>query len=88
MRSVAAASISVMNDRVDYFCARAEHQGSELDDDVLTMHEDSWAYCPSGAREHHDWHSIPAGGLSLLDAKQFVRQQSFRPVDVTDQRSD
>ncbi|HEY8786994.1 MAG TPA: hypothetical protein VIN63_11010 [Candidatus Limnocylindria bacterium] len=74
-----------MNDRVDFVCARAEHQGSELDD-VLTMHEDLWAYCPGGAREHHDWR--PTGGMSLEDAKQFVRRQPIRQVDARVQRSD
>ncbi len=64
-----------MNDRVDFVCARADHQGSELDD-VLTMHEDRWAYCPGGAREQHDWR--PTGGMSLEDAKQFVRDMGCR----------
>jgi hypothetical protein len=76
-----------MNDRVDFVCTRAEHQGSELDD-VLTMHEDRWAYCPGGAREHHDWRSMPTGGMSLEDTKQFVRKQPVRQVDTTVQRSD
>ena len=76
-----------MNDRVDFYCARAEHQGSELDD-VLTMNEDRWAYCPSGAREHHDWRSMPAGGMSLQEAKQFVRRPSIRQVDTTGHPSD
>lgn len=74
-----------MNDRVDFVCARADHQGSEPDDD-LTMHEDSWAYCPAGAREHHDWR--PTGGMSLDETKQFVRRQPMRQVDTTNQRSD
>jgi hypothetical protein len=75
-----------MNDRVDYICARAEHQVSNLYD-ALTMHEDRWAYCPAGAFGQHDWRSMPAGG-SLVDAKQYLQQQSIRPVDPTDQRSD
>jgi hypothetical protein len=58
-----------MNDRIDFVCARAEHQGAELNE-ALTMHEDSWAYCASGARESHDWQRI--GGMSLEDAKRFV----------------
>jgi hypothetical protein len=74
-----------MNDRVDFVCARAEHQASEPED-VLTMHEDRWAYCPGGAREHHDWRST--SGMSLEDAKQLVRRQPVRPVDTTVQRSD
>jgi hypothetical protein len=76
-----------VNDRVDYICARAEHQGSEPDD-VLTMHEDRWAYCPGGAQAQHDWRSMPGGGMSLQDAKEFVRRQSPRLIDMTPQRSD
>ena len=81
----ARASFSLMNDRIDFFCARAEHQGSEPND-ALTMHEDRWAYCAAGAAEHHDWHSMPAGGMSLEDAKQFARGHQIRPVD-TDPRT-
>ena len=86
MHVVAAASISVMNDRIDFFCARAEHQASGPDD-ALTMHEESWAYCAAGAAEPHEWHPMPTGGMSLDDAKQFIRRRSM-PVDATDQRSD
>ena len=75
----------LMNDRVDFYCARAEHQGSEPDD-ALTMHGERWAYCPASAREHHDWR--PTGGVSLDDAKQFVRRHPIRPVDAMDPRSD
>jgi hypothetical protein len=76
-----------MNDRVDFYCARAEHQGSEPDD-ALTMHEERWAYCPSGAGGSHDWHPIPGGGMSLEDAKQFVRRRPIRPIDTGAQHSD
>jgi len=76
-----------MNDRVDFYCARAEHQGSEPDD-ALTMHEERWAYCPSGAGGSHDWRPIPAGGMSLEDAKQFVRRRPIRPIDTGAQHSD
>jgi hypothetical protein len=49
------------------------------------MHEDRWAYCSAGAAEPHDWRLT--GGMSLDDAKQFIRRRSI-PVDATDQRSD
>jgi hypothetical protein len=87
MPVVVRASISLMNDRIDFFCARAEHQGSEPND-ALTMHEDRWAYCSGGAGEDHDWRSMPAGAMSLEDAKQFARQHQTRPIDATGQRSD
>jgi hypothetical protein len=74
-----------MNDRVDFVCARAEHQGSDLDD-ALTMHEDRWAYCPGGARGQHVWRST--GGMSLEETKQLVSQRPIRHVDTTVQRSD
>jgi hypothetical protein len=76
------ASIHVMNDRVDFFCARAEHQGSEPND-AVTMHEDRWAYCAAGAREEHEWR--PTGGMSLDDVKRFAGR---RPVRTADQPSD
>ncbi len=76
-----------MNDRIDFFCARAEHQGSEPND-ALTMHEDRWAYCSAGASEHHDWRSMPTGGMTLEDAKRFARRHQIRPVDTTGQPSD
>ncbi len=76
-----------MDDRVDFVCARADHQGSEPND-ALTMHQDRWAYCPGGAAKDHDWHLMPAGGMSMDDAKRFVSQRPIDPVDSTAQRSD
>lgn len=81
----ARPSISLMNDHVDFVCARAEHQGSEPND-ALTMHEDRWAYCAAGSGEPHDWQ--PTGGMSLDDAKRFVRRRQIGPVDQTGQRFD
>ncbi len=74
-----------MDDRIDFVCARAEHQKSEPND-ALTMHEDRWAYCSSGAGEPHDWR--PTRGMSLNDAKRFARLHEIRPFDTTDQHSD
>lgn len=76
-----------MNDHIDFFCARAEHQGSEPND-ALTMHEDRWAYCAAGAADQHDWRAMPAGGMSLEDVKQFVQRQPIRFLGTKDQRSD
>jgi hypothetical protein len=74
-----------MNDRVEYFCARAEHQSSEPED-AVTMHEDRWAYCSGGAADGHDWR--PTGGMSLERVKRFVLRHPIRVLDTTDQRSD
>ena len=74
-----------MNDRVDFFCARAEHQGAEPND-AVTMHDDRWAYCAAGAREDHDWR--PTGGMTLEGVKQFVQRHPIRVLEPTDQRSD
>jgi len=74
----------VMNDRVDFYCARAEHQGAEPND-ALTMHEDRWAYCSSGAREQHDWR--PTAGMSLDEVKRFVLPHPIRAIGGSDQRS-
>lgn len=81
----ARASTPLMNDRVDFFCAHSEHQGSEPND-ALTMHKDRWAYCAAGASEPHEWQ--PTGGMSLNDVKRLARWHPIRPVDTTDQRSD
>lgn len=75
----------VMNDRVDYFCARPEHQGAEPNDG-LTMHDDRWAYCPAAAAAPHSWQST--GGMSLDDVKQFVLGHPSRALRTQDQPSD
>jgi hypothetical protein len=74
-----------MNDRVDYFCARPEHQAPQPND-ALTMHKDRWAYCGGGAAEPHDWK--PTGGMSLDYLKQLIRHHPIRPLGTADQRSD
>jgi hypothetical protein len=83
----ARASISVMNDRIDFFCAREDHQVSEPND-ALTMHQDRWAYCSSGAGGQHDWRSMPGGAMSLDDAKRFLALFLVRPFGWKDQLSD
>jgi hypothetical protein len=74
-----------MNDRVDFVCVRADHQGSEPDD-ALTMHDERWAYCPAAARELHDWRIT--AGISVEEAKQLIRRQPIREVDGSIQRTD
>jgi hypothetical protein len=76
------ASMLVMNDRIDYVCVHRDHQGSEPND-AVTMHQDRWAYCPSGAAERHEWR--PTGGMSLDHVKRFAGP---RPVRSTGQTSD
>jgi hypothetical protein len=76
-----------MNDRIDFVCARAEHQLSEPND-AVTMHDDRWAYCAASGREPHDWRPVPAGGSSLDDAKELVRRHAIQSADTTGQRSD
>jgi hypothetical protein len=68
-----------MNDHVDFFCARPEHQGPEPND-ALTMHDERWAYCPAAKSEPHDWQ--PTGGMSLRDVKRFTLRHPIRRVDV------
>jgi hypothetical protein len=74
-----------MNDRVDFVCVRADHQGSEPDD-ALTMHDDRWAYCPAAARERHDWRIT--AGISVEEAKQLIRRHPIREGDRSIQRTD
>ena len=82
---VSRASILCMNDRVDFFCGRPEHQGAEPND-ALTMHDDRWAYCPAAASAPHNWQST--GGMSLDDVKQFVLGHPIRLVRTPGTRSD
>lgn len=74
-----------MNDRVDFVCVRADHHGSEPTDSV-TMHDDRWAYCPSGVDERHQWQAT--GGMSLEDVKWFIARKAIRPLDRAPQPSD
>jgi hypothetical protein len=74
-----------MNDCVDFFCARPEHQRPEPNE-ALTMHSDRWAYCSGGADEPHDWQAT--GGMSWEDVKRFVQRHPMPRADITAQRSD
>lgn len=76
-----------MNDRIEFFCARADHQVSEPND-AVTMYQDRWAYCLAGAGGQHDWHSMPGGAMSLDDAKRFLALYLIQPISPRDQRSD
>jgi hypothetical protein len=67
-----------MTDRIDFVCARPDHQGFEPNDSV-TMHEDRWAYCPSGTDERHQWQ--PTGGMALEDLKRFTARHPIKPLD-------
>ena len=64
-----------MDDRVEYFCARPEHQGAEPND-ALTMHRDRWAYCPSARSDEHEWRAT--GGLSLDEVKRIALRHPIR----------
>jgi hypothetical protein len=43
------------------------------------MHEDRWAYCPSGTDERHQWQ--PTGGMALEDLKRFTARHPIKPLD-------
>ncbi|HYV22821.1 MAG TPA: hypothetical protein VEN31_09230 [Candidatus Bathyarchaeia archaeon] len=68
-----------MDDRVDFFCARPDHQGPEPTD-ALTMHEDRWAYCARGKGDAHDWRAT--GGLSLEEVKRLALVHPNRRGDL------
>ena len=68
-----------MDDRVDFFCARPDHQGAEPND-ALTMHQERWAYCPAAKSEPHDWQAT--GGMSLEDVKRFALRHPIRRRDA------
>lgn len=61
------ALIELVNNRIDFVCVRPEHQ-TALPREALTMHEELWAYCPSGAKPPHEWKAT--GGVTLAEAMQ------------------
>jgi hypothetical protein len=58
-----------VKNQVDFVCVRPEHQTASPRES-LTMHEESWAYCPGGGAPPHEWKST--GGVTLMEAKQSV----------------
>ncbi|TMF27382.1 MAG: hypothetical protein E6I28_03815 [Chloroflexi bacterium] len=54
-----------MDGRVAYVCVRVEHQTARPQDS-LTMHEDLWAYCPSGSATPHEWRAVSDVDLAEL----------------------
>ena len=44
------------------FVCKTPHE--VLDESMVTVHEDRWAYCASGGRGDHTWEAIPPTVLS------------------------
>ena len=61
----------VMTDRVDFVCARPDHQVTTLGEE-LTVHAEKWAYCPSAHHDGHEWRAC--GGLGLEDLKRLLQR--------------
>jgi len=61
----------VMTDRIDFVCARPDHQVTTLGE-ALTVHDEKWAYCPSAHHDGHDWRAC--GGLGLEDLKRLLQR--------------
>ena len=57
--------------RVEFYCAAPEHQ-TWTPGHSLTIHADSWAYCPTGNDDGHAWRA--AGAASLIDLKRLLAQ--------------
>ena len=57
-----------MNNSIEFVCVRSEHQ-TDSPRESLTMHEDAWAYCPSGgAAAGHAWKAT--AHFTVAEAKQ------------------
>jgi len=61
----------VMTDRIDFVCARPDHQVTTLGEE-LTVHAEKWAYCPSAHHDGHEWRAC--GGLGLEDLKRLLQR--------------
>jgi hypothetical protein len=51
-----------MNHQVDFVCIRPDHQ-TTVPAEALTIHEETWAYCPSARPDAHEWRSCRESGL-------------------------
>jgi hypothetical protein len=60
-----------MTDRIDFVCARPDHQVTTLGE-ALTVHDEKWAYCPSAHPDGHEWRAC--GGLGLEDLKRLLQR--------------
>ena len=54
---------------VEFYCAAPEHQ-TWTPGHSLTMHEDGWAYCPTGQEDGHTWER--AAKMGLIELKQML----------------
>jgi hypothetical protein len=51
-----------MTNQIDFVCIRPDHQALALGD-ALTVHDETWGYCPSGRTDGHEWRSCRDTGL-------------------------
>jgi hypothetical protein len=51
-----------MTDQIDFVCIRPDHQDT-TQAKTLTIHEETWAYCPAAATDAHEWRSCRETGL-------------------------
>jgi hypothetical protein len=70
---------------VKFVCVAQAHAAGRSDS-ALTIHDGTWAFCPTGADgKGHDWKA--SDGLPLTDALRFTpRQQASGPVHSTPAR--
>ena len=61
-----------MNERIDFYCAEPAHLAADSGEQ-LTMNEDRWAYCPSGAGDGHRWQAT--GGMSLATLRRRLAER-------------
>ena len=51
-----------MNNQIDFVCVRPDHQ-TTVPAEALTIHDETWAYCPSARPDGHEWRSCRESGL-------------------------
>jgi hypothetical protein len=62
---------------IHYFCRHPDHQKlarDPIDDPAanpITLYEKEWAFCPSGAKQDHQWDRID--GLTVDELRERIR---------------
>ena len=64
-----------MRDLVMFLCVAPTHVSAKLDrsQQNLTVHEGTWAVCPAGLAEGHEWQSTPGIRYDDLFAKWIAK---------------
>ena len=75
--------MALMNGVIEHLCAREEHQVPKDVASPVIAYAGSWAYCPAGAVDLHDWRAT--GGRTLATVREWMgRPPAVQRDDDTD----